>query len=113
MACHSTGHDQTKKQWTCIKHCGACCRLAPDERADALAALNDAQQRLYLSMVGPDGWCIHYDTGRQRCRIYEERPDFCVSGLGQSFQVEDMNSTPSPLLAATNRSAAPMAAAAE
>ena len=79
-----------KKQWTCIKHCGACCRLAPDERADALAALNDAQQRLYLSMVGPDGWCIHYDTGRQRCRIYEERPDFCrVSKLGQLFHVED------------------------
>ena len=28
-------------------------------------------------MVGPDGWCIHFDTGRRRCRIYETRPSFC------------------------------------
>ena len=28
-------------------------------------------------MVGDDGWCIHYDSGGQRCRIYSERPDFC------------------------------------
>ena len=79
-----------KPQWTCIKHCGACCRLAPEERADALAALSEEQQRTYLAMVGPDGWCIHYDTGSQRCTIYEERPDFCrVSGLGRLFDVPD------------------------
>ena len=73
-----------KLQWTCIKHCGACCRLAPEERADALAALSEDQQRTYLAMVGADGWCINYDTGRQRCRIYDERPDFCrVSELGR------------------------------
>ena len=77
-----------KHQWTCIKHCGACCRLAPDERADALAALSDDQQTTYLAMVGADGWCIHYDTGSQRCRIYDERPDFCrVSELGRLFEV--------------------------
>ena len=41
-------------------------------------------------MVGADGWCIHYDTGSQRCKIYEERPDFCrVSGLGRLFDVPD------------------------
>jgi len=28
-------------------------------------------------MVGSDGWCVHYDTGGQRCRIYANRPDFC------------------------------------
>jgi len=28
-------------------------------------------------MVGEDGWCIHFDTGRRRCRIYDSRPDFC------------------------------------
>ena len=79
-----------KPQWSCIKHCGACCRLAPEERADALAALSEEQQRTYLSMVGPDGWCIHYDTGSQRFKIYEERPDFCrVSGLGGLFDVPD------------------------
>ena len=79
-----------KLQWTCIKHCGACCRLAPEERADALAALSEDQQRTYLAMVGADGWGINYDTGRQRCRIYDERPDFCrVSELGRLFHVPD------------------------
>jgi hypothetical protein len=28
-------------------------------------------------MVGADGWCIHFDTGGRRCRIYHQRPDFC------------------------------------
>ena len=36
----------------------------------------------YLAMVGSDGWCIHFDTGGCRCRIYADRPDFCqVSSL--------------------------------
>ncbi len=99
-------------QWSCIKHCGACCRLAPEERADALAALSEEQQRTYLAMVGPDGWCIHYDTGSQRCTIYEERPDFCrVSGLGRLLTFPMISSMPSPSPVANNRSAAPMAAA--
>ena len=39
-------------------------------------------------MVGEDGWCIHYDSGGQRCTIYAERPDFCrVSELGSLFDV--------------------------
>ena len=81
-------------QWSCIKHCGACCRLAPEERADALAALSEEQQRTYLAMVGPDGWCIHYDTGSSTCRIYENRPSFCrVENLAGLFGVapEDAN----------------------
>jgi Fe-S-cluster containining protein len=52
--------------------------------------LSEDQQRTYLAMVGADGWCINYDTGRQRCRIYDERPDFCrVSELGRLFHVPD------------------------
>ena len=46
-------------------------------------------------MVGDDGWCIHYDSGGQRCTIYAERPDFCrVSELGTLFDVstEDIDS---------------------
>jgi Fe-S-cluster containining protein len=46
-------------------------------REDALALLNAEQQRVYLGMVGEDGWCVHYDTGGQRCRIYATRPAFC------------------------------------
>ena len=78
--------------WSCMDHCGACCRLAPDERPEALEALSPAQQELYLSMVGPDGWCLHFDTGSRRCRVYEERPDFCrVSSLCNLFGVEDQH----------------------
>jgi hypothetical protein len=63
--------------WRCIQGCGACCRLDPALREDALALLNAEQQRVYLGMVGEDGWCVHYDTGGQRCRIYATRPAFC------------------------------------
>ena len=64
-------------QWHCLQGCGACCRLDPDLRPEALALLDEEQSRAYLAMVGNDGWCIHYDTGGQRCRIYETRPAFC------------------------------------
>ena len=74
--------------WRCIHHCGACCRLCPEERGEALEALSEEQRATYLSMVGDDGWCIHYDSGGQRCTIYAERPDFCrVSELGTLFDV--------------------------
>ena len=74
--------------WTCIHHCGACCRLAPEERPEALEALSDEQKETYLSMVGEDGWCKNYDSGGRRCRIYADRPDFCrVSSLAQLFDV--------------------------
>jgi len=74
--------------WHCIQQCGACCRLCPEERGEALAALSENQRTKYLSMVGDDGWCIHYDSGGQRCTIYSDRPDFCrVSELGALFDV--------------------------
>ena len=74
--------------WTCIKNCGACCRLAPDERMDSLAALNTEQREAYMKMVGDDGWCRYLDSAKRICRIYDERPDFCkVSNLGSLFNV--------------------------
>jgi len=74
--------------WRCISGCGSCCRLDPGERNEALAALSPEQQEQYLSMVGPDGWCIHYDTGSSSCRIYDERPFFCrVENLAGLFGV--------------------------
>jgi uncharacterized protein len=63
--------------WQCVKSCGACCYLAPDERPDLEAYLTPDQLALYLSLVGSDGWCIHYDPGDRRCTIYPDRPDFC------------------------------------
>jgi uncharacterized protein len=74
--------------WSCIGGCGACCRLDPEQRQDALDALSPDQRAQYLAMVGSDGWCIHFDTGRRRCRIYGERPEFCrVSSLVDLFNV--------------------------
>lgn len=76
-------------QWQCIAGCGACCRLDPALREDALDALNPEQRQAYLALVGADGWCIHYDTGGRRCRVYSERPDFCrVSNLVALFAPE-------------------------
>ena len=86
----TTAMNSRGERWQCIEQCGACCRLCPDERQEALAALSDAQRSRYLAMVGDDGWCIHYDSGGRRCRIYDERPDFCrVSHLGDLFEIDD------------------------
>jgi uncharacterized protein len=75
--------------WSCVSNCGACCRLDPAQRPEALEALSTEQKRLYLEMVGSDGWCIHFDTGSRRCRIYASRPDFCrVDQLAELFDVE-------------------------
>lgn len=80
---------QHQQRWQCITGCGACCRLDPELRQEALAALDPAQRELYLSMVGADGWCRHFDTGRRRCRVYDGRPDFCrVSSLMELFGAE-------------------------
>jgi len=77
-----------KPSWSCIHQCGACCRLAPEERQEALDVLSEEQRKLYLEMVGPDGWCRHYDSGGRRCRIYSTRPDFCdVRHLSKLFGV--------------------------
>ena len=85
----TTAMNSRGERWQCIRHCGACCYLSPDERQEALAALSDEQRKRYLAMVGNDGWCIHYDSGGRRCRIYSDRPEFCrVSQLGELFDVE-------------------------
>ena len=72
---------------------------------EALEHLSEPQRRLYLSMVGQDGWCIHFDTGGRRCRIYDDRPDFCrVTNLLELFgrgaclpgQTTELEENPSP-----------------
>ena len=76
----------SEERWQCISQCGSCCRLNPEDRQDSLEALSESQRDLYLSMVGPDGWCIHFNTGARSCNIYESRPDFCrVSNLVSLF----------------------------
>ncbi|MEO0884960.1 MAG: YkgJ family cysteine cluster protein [Cyanobacteria bacterium J06648_10] len=63
--------------WQCVKNCGACCQLDPADRPDLSDYLSTEQLALYMSLVGEDGWCIHYDQAKRECTIYDERPDFC------------------------------------
>lgn len=82
----SRSGNRSGPSWQCIGGCGACCRLDPSQRPEALDALSPQQRQTYLAMVGEDGWCIHYDSGGRRCRIYADRPDFCqVANLIQLF----------------------------
>jgi len=64
-------------QWTCIQQCGACCYLDPAERPDLADYLTPAELKHYLSLVGPEGWCVHFDAATRQCRIYAQRPRFC------------------------------------
>lgn len=63
--------------WQCVKQCGACCNLDPADRPDLEDYLGPEELSLYLSMVGEDGWCIHYDQTTRECTIYADRPRFC------------------------------------
>lgn len=63
--------------WTCVKNCGACCYLAPEERPGLSSWLSQEDYALYLTMVGEDGWCVHYDKESRGCTVYDERPWFC------------------------------------
>ena len=63
--------------WQCIKQCGACCYLDPEERPDLEASLTPQELAQYLRMVGEDGWCVRFDPKTRECSIYEDRPAFC------------------------------------
>jgi Fe-S-cluster containining protein len=71
--------------WQCINSCGACCRLAPEERPDVADYLTPEDYTKYLLMAGADGWCIHFDQINRNCTIYETRPQFCRV-LPETFQ---------------------------
>ena len=80
------------QKWTCIKSCGACCKLSPNERAEAISVLNEKELRKFLSMVGDDGWCIFYNKQTRECSIYEQRPSFCnVRNLVNFFDLTSSN----------------------
>lgn len=64
-------------QWRCVKNCGACCHLDPGDRPDLDTYLQPDDLQLYHSMVGEDGWCIHFDHLNRTCSIYDDRPRFC------------------------------------
>ena len=41
-------------------------------------------------MVGDDGWCIHYDSGGQRCTIYSDRPLAVFLGSSSALVVASL-----------------------
>jgi len=63
--------------WYCLKNCGACCYLAPEERPYLAEFLPPKLLQEYLALVAEDGWCKNFDKVTRLCRIYEERPYFC------------------------------------
>ncbi|XP_027366279.1 uncharacterized protein LOC113872715 [Abrus precatorius] len=78
---NSLGFSGDKKEtwWHCVEGCGACCKLqkgpsflSPEEIFD-----DPSHVQLYKSLIGPDGWCIHYEKSTRKCSIYSERPYFC------------------------------------
>jgi len=68
------------KGWRCISGCGACCYLEPSSRSTIKDWLDVKEYEKFLSMVGPDGWCVNYDKQSKECGIYERRPGFCRVG---------------------------------
>ncbi len=63
--------------WSCMKHCGACCYLNPSERPELDDYLSQSELAQYHGLIGSDGWCIHYHQETRTCGIYEQRPNFC------------------------------------
>lgn len=63
--------------WHCVKQCGACCHLDPQERPHLAQYLSPEELAQYLSLVSETGWCVHFDHATRACRIYAERPRFC------------------------------------
>ncbi|KAL3536341.1 hypothetical protein ACH5RR_004802 [Cinchona calisaya] len=78
---NNLGFGKKKKEplWQCIQNCGACCKLdkgptfpSPEEIFDDPSDIQE-----YKSLIGPDGWCIHYEKVTRKCSIYADRPCFC------------------------------------
>ncbi|XP_047956135.1 uncharacterized protein LOC125201888 [Salvia hispanica] len=76
---HGFGREKKSPVWQCVEKCGACCKLdkgptfpSPEEIFD-----NPSDVEHYNSLVGEDGWCIHYDKSSRKCSIYADRPYFC------------------------------------
>ncbi|XP_024987033.1 uncharacterized protein LOC112522169 isoform X2 [Cynara cardunculus var. scolymus] len=73
------GAKKREPLWQCVKNCGACCKLdkgpnfpSPEEIFD-----DSSDIQLYKSLVGSDGWCIHFEKSTRTCSIYSDRPYFC------------------------------------
>ncbi|KAI5682195.1 hypothetical protein M9H77_03423 [Catharanthus roseus] len=73
------GNKKREPQWQCVQNCGACCKLdkgptfpSPEEIFE-----DPSDVQYYNSLIGTDGWCIHFDKATRKCSIYADRPYFC------------------------------------
>lgn len=66
-------------KWQCVKGCGACCKLDKGPKYPTPEEIFEDPSHIQLltSLIGPDGWCIHYDKTSRTCSIYSDRPYFC------------------------------------
>jgi len=83
--------------WKCVKNCGACCYLAPEDRPYLADLLSVSELATFKGLVAEDGWCRHYDKERRNCKIFEDRPSFCrvktwLSGKAEGFGVDPTSS---------------------
>lgn len=80
------------EDWGCVKGCGACCKLGPlESRPDLREYLNDEEYKLYVSMIGADEWCIHFDKTSRLCTNYEKRPSFCTVDKAKFKKMYDVD----------------------
>ncbi|KAK9154195.1 hypothetical protein Sjap_001675 [Stephania japonica] len=65
--------------WQCVEGCGACCKLnkGPSFATPEEIFQSPSDIQLYKSLIGPDGWCVHFDKPTRTCSIYSDRPYFC------------------------------------
>ncbi|KAL0545036.1 hypothetical protein IC582_020174 [Cucumis melo] len=73
------GGKRKEQLWQCIEGCGACCKLAKGTSFASPEEIfqNTSDIELYKSLIGVDGWCIHYEKTTRKCSIYADRPYFC------------------------------------
>ncbi|XP_057427945.1 uncharacterized protein LOC130721206 [Lotus japonicus] len=73
------GGGKKETSWNCVEGCGACCKLqkGPSFLAPEEIFTDPSHVEQYKSLIGPDGWCIHYEKSTRKCSIYSERPYFC------------------------------------
>ncbi|KAK2455088.1 zinc/iron-chelating domain protein [Trifolium repens] len=73
------GGEKKELSWQCVEGCGACCKLqkGPSYPSPEEIFTDPSDVELYNSLIGEDGWCIHYEKSTRKCSIYSERPYFC------------------------------------
>jgi len=80
-------------KWACVSGCGACCKLGPlDSRPQLGEYLTPEELTTYKSLIGPDDWCVNFDKDKRLCKIYDDRPAFCVVSpekMKSMFEVEE------------------------